>query len=267
MGDSAADRGSWPDWLGPSCTPEQRCFIVHVFVYTLPFTFRWHRLHQVPEHISWEAMNDLARHMELHRRIHGSTGVDAPWWLTLCLRGELFELGRLQYHRLRLGFGDGLGLWYPWDEAEARGSGWRRGDHCLGVHIPESGPLTPGACEESFSRARDLFPRAFPLPDGQQRRLATCFSWLLDDQLASWLAPQSNIVQFQRRFELVPGRVEADDEVVTFVFRRPVAKGGVDSDILASLPQETALERAVVAHVRAGGHWYERSGFFELSSS
>jgi hypothetical protein len=264
MGDPDADRGPWPNWVGSKPSLEQRCFFVHVFVATLPFTLEWHRAHGVPEEVSWETMADLARHMELHRRIFGSTGVDNAWWLTLCLRAELFELGRLQFNRFRLGFGDESPPWYSEAEAEGRGGGFRQGDACVGVHIPESGPMSPEACDESFARARELFSSLFPVAAGQERRLATCLSWLLDDQLAMWLPAESNIVRFQRRFELVPGGFDGDALVVEFVFRRPVPRGGLDEAFLSTLSQRTTLERAIVAHLRAGGHWREQTGWVEL---
>jgi hypothetical protein len=218
----------------------------------------WHRARGIPEEISWASMGDLALHMGLHRRMYGSTGVDAPWWLTMCLRAELFDLGRLQFNWFQLGIGDDSPLWYPVDEAKRRGPGFRPGDACVAVHIPESGPMTPVACEDAFVRAKAFFAEYFPVVD-QGRRLATCWSWLLDDQLAEWLPAESNIVRFQRRFELVPGSAENDDGTLEFVFRvrDPLAR-------LDTLPQRTRLERAVVAHLRAGGHWRARTGWVDL---
>jgi hypothetical protein len=118
--------------------------------------------------------------------------------------------------------------------------------------------MTPAACDDSFERAKGFFAEFSPLRD-QRRRLATCWSWLLDDQLADWLSAESNIMRFQRRFELVPGSVEDDEEMLRFVFRVPEPLACLDS-----LPQRTALERAAVAHLRAGGHWRLRSGWVDL---
>jgi len=184
--------------------------------------------------------------------------VDAAWWLTLSLRAEIFELGRLQFNWFHLGIEHGRQWWYPAEEAARRGVGFRPGDVCTGIHIPESGPMTPAACDDSFSRAKGFFAEYFPLSD-QPRRLATCWSWLLDDQLADWLPADSNIVAFQRRFELVPGWVEDDAGMLGFVFRVPDPLGHLDT-----LAQRTALQRAAVAHLRSGGHWRARSGWVDL---
>jgi len=71
------------------------------------------------------------------------------------------------------------------------------------------------------------------------------------------LPADSNIVRFQRRFEPVPGWREGDADVLRFVFGRL----GGDLD---RLPQDSALQRAIVAHLRAGRHWRTRTGRLEL---
>jgi hypothetical protein len=246
----------WPSWDGPAdrVSRRRRLFPAHLFLAALPHTIAWHRSRGIPEEISWASLADLGRHMALHRRMFNTAGVDAFWWITFCLRAELYDLGRLQYNLFTLGQGDESPPWYPPDEAERLGPGFREGDSCLGIHIPESGPLTPEACGESLEMARGFFEEFFPTR--ADRRLATCWSWLLDDQLEDWLPADSNIVQFQRRFELVPGWSESD-LLLSFVFRRP------DIGDIDSLPQRSTLERAAVALVRAGGRWRVRTGWLD----
>jgi hypothetical protein len=260
MGNPDETHFTWPEWTGTEqgCSLQRRCFMAHVFLATLPRTLAWHRSRGIAEDVSWASMADLGRHMAIHRRTYGATGVDAAWWLSVPLRAEVFDLGRLQFTWFHLGVGDSSPWWYPPEEALRRGPGFRPGDFCVGVHIPESGPMTPAACDDSFETAEGFFSEHFPLTD-QKRRLATCWSWLLDDQLADWLPPESNIVRFQRRFELVPGSVENDASLLEFVFRVPDPFGRLDT-----LPQRTRLERAAVAHLKAGGHWRTRSGWVEL---
>ena len=129
------------------------------------------------------------------------------------------------------------------------------GTRALDVHIPESGgPLSPNACSASLAQVRELFARSFPQ---EPYRFARCTSWLLDPQLAAALPPTSNIVRFQQRFRLVAGGETGDEEILRFVFRRV-------APALDELPQRTTLERAVVAHLRAGQHWQVRSGWLVL---
>jgi hypothetical protein len=104
----------------------------------------------------------------------------------------------------------------------------------------------------SLDEARAFFPRHFP---HERYRAFSCGSWLLDPQLLQYLPEDSNIVRFQRRFELEPyqepERIDADTEVLRFVFRSLTTP-------LDQLPRRTALQRAIGDHLKAGGHWYWR---------
>jgi hypothetical protein len=112
-------------------------------------------------------------------------------------------------------------------------------DGFLAIHIPEEGgPLTTAAVDVSLARARELFPDYVE---------ARCSSWLLDPQLATLLPAGSNIVSFQRRFEPIADEGVEDARVLEFVFHT------LDPD-LERLPRETRLQRAVVDHLRGGGH-------------
>ena len=232
-----------------------RCFWVFAFLYAVPAIRQWHHDHGVPDDISWQTLADLGRHMRLHRRRTGMVGLDVPWWIALHFRGALFALGRLQFnpYRLKSGIAGPL-FWYEADTADSLGDGFRAGDIALGVHIPEAGPLTPSACDASFRAAATFFAERFPDRAGT---VATCTSWLLDDQLREYLPPDSNIIQFQRRFELVPGTRDADDSILHFVFgRRP--------DSLSDVVPRTTLERAILDHLARGRHWRLRTGWLRL---
>jgi len=171
---------------------------------------------------AWETLQDLPRHAHLDRLVHGTPGLRSGWWVELAFSGRLCQLGRLQLEPCA-GF--------------------------LGLHIPEEGgPLTPQAVDASLARARELFP---------EYREARCTSWLLDPQLAGLLPAGSNIVAFQRRFELLDEGTNEDARVLEFVFHT------LDPD-LDVLPQETALQRAIVAHLRGGGHFAGPTGTLEL---
>lgn len=240
-----------PAWLGAA----GRCFPIHLFVTALADAEERHRRLGIPAEVSRATFADLARHIAIHRRVTGLTGVDAPWWILLHLRAILFECGRLQYNLLRIGHGDlSPGQWYSAQEAGLRGPGFRPGDAAAGIHIPEGPPLTAPACDAADRSARELLDGCFP---DLRVRIGICTSWLLDDQLAGYLPAASNILRFQHRFTLVPGWRQADKQIVEFVFRR------ADGDI-AGVPQETTLQRAVTAHLRAGGHWRTRTGWLPL---
>jgi hypothetical protein len=168
---------------------------------------------------SWATLRDVFRAHE----VRGEEPFADEEWIDVVFSGRLAELGRLQFE----------------DE----------GDGLLDVHIPETGqPLDPAACDASLTRAREVFPH---------HHTARCRSWLLDPQLAAVLPESSNIVRFQRRFELQEGRREGNADILRFVFHTADAN-------LDRLTPRTTLERALVAPMRAGESWYLRSGVTSL---
>ncbi|MET9905854.1 acyltransferase domain-containing protein [Streptomyces sp. NPDC006476] len=237
-----------PDLDWPS-GPLQRCFPVYVFVAALPYTRAYHRGRGIPDDVSRRTLADLGRHMAVHRRRYGVAGVHAVWWFGHHFRGELYQLGRLQFERARLGRRTGTAL-------AAAGLDVGPGTPCLSLHIPDFlGPFSPAACDRSLALAAEFFARYFP---EEKYRVATCHSWLLDPQLRDYLPAGSNIVRFQDRFRLArEEREPSDTDPVEFVFGDPTLP-------VESLPRRSALERAVGDHLRAGGHWYTGHGWFPL---
>lgn len=226
-----------------------RFFYAYVYMAMLWHTKRCYRWRRISHEVSNATLADVGRHFEIHRARHGSGGISGQDWLMLHARGMIFQLGRLQFERGRLGNRTSQAM-------QAAGLPYRKGDPVLSVHVPGfMGPMTPDACDESFQQAREFFPRHFP---EESYEIAVCHSWLLDDQLAEYLPESSNIIQFQRRFRPAY-RPEANNRItLEFVFRTPDRP-------LDELPQDSTLERAVVTHIREGKHWHGGMGWMELS--
>jgi hypothetical protein len=233
-----ADLGGY-GWLAPGPElprdrgPAWRHLYVYAYLAMIDVVMGYHGDHGIDEAVSWATLADLGRNLAVDRRMRGEGWPVMQAWLTLHSRGGLYELGRLQYQRSD---GDAIGL-----------------------HIPESGPMTPAAVAASLDRARGFFPRHFP----EERYTAfSCGSWLLDPQLLEYLPEDSNIVRFQRMFEIqpyeAPEGLDADVEVLRFAFRSLTTP-------LDRLPRGTVLQRAIVDHLKAGGHWYWRRGTFPIS--
>jgi hypothetical protein len=168
---------------------------------------------------SWTTLRDILRAHE----VRGEEPFADLEWIEIVLSGRIAELGRLQFEDV--------------------------GDGVLSVHIPETGPLTPGSCDASFARARRIFP---------DHRTAACRSWLLDPQLAEVLPADSNIVRFQQRFELDGEGEDGNADVLRFVFHT------FDPD-LDRLTPRTRLERTLVERMRAGGQWRSPRGLTSLA--
>jgi hypothetical protein len=180
--------------------------------------------------------------LRINRRVHGHFGLDTWSWLTLHMAGNLFRLGRLQFHLIRSKHQDGPGGSLPY------GSDW-----ILGVHIPEDGGLSPELVDASFTEARWFFPHYFP---DKPATVATCESWMLDPYLVERL-PDSNIASFARRFTL-DRCTDAPTDAVYFTFR----KRGLEN--LDKLPRETSLQRIVLERIDDGGTWQLGHGHLAL---
>jgi GNAT domain-containint protein/N-acyltransferase family protein len=245
-GNGSVELLRWP-FLSTEPGTFGRYFFAFVFLGSIPALREYHQQRGISDEVSWASMSDLPQQLAVHRRIFGGGGLHTQTWLTLPFRGLLFQLGRLQFN-LDL-------IDYDQSAIDSAGAPFRSGEPVIGVHIPERGPLDPAACDESLRWAAEFFPRHFP---ERECRYATCHSWLLDPQLAEYLRPESNVVKFQQRFTPIPGGKDDDAAVFEFVFRTMKAD-------LDSLPQNTTLERAVVQHIRGGGHWRVVPGWLELA--
>jgi len=224
------DLVGWPAGLGA----DTERFQLLALLATVPATRDWYSAHAVPPEVARDSLADLPAKL----RDYGiaATGVD---WLTMIVTARVFVLGRLQFE----------------PHASVPGTG----EPAFGVHIPELGPLDATACDASFARASAFF--AAVLGDTATRAFV-CESWLMDDQLAHYLPADSNILRFQRRFALVDAPqtdaprdnvTHGDTAVAKFVFRRPLGE-------LPTIAPASRLERAVLDHLAAGGHWRERTG-------
>jgi hypothetical protein len=243
----------WPDLddLGES----GRFFYFYLFALCQAGARTFLEAEGTPDHIIDLTFSALPRHCATHERKWGTVGVEAGWWMLLILRGELLQVGSLQFHNITLGVGTlSIASWYSDEEANQRGAGFRRGDPSLGLHIPRNIDFTLVALDRTFDEARTVLARVWP---ASQRRLATCQSWLLDDRLTTYLPATSNIIEFQRRFNLLSLWHDDDEDVLDFVFERP----GMSLD---DLPQTTSLERGVVDLLRGGGHWRAGAGWMDF---
>ncbi len=86
-----------------SAGPLGRCFHLYVFIAALPYVRAYHRELGIPDDVSRRTLADLGRHVSVHHRRLGTPGLLFPWWIALHFHGELFQLGRLQFQRSRLG--------------------------------------------------------------------------------------------------------------------------------------------------------------------
>lgn len=184
--------------------------------------------------ITRATLADIGQQVALHDRIRGGAPFTLGWWLTHHLSGHLFRIGRLQFQRSILGALHGRDL---------------EGQRFLDVHIPEGGPLDPEDCDRSFADAAEFASKHFP---GDDARWFGCTSWLLDPVLSDLLPHESNLLRFQRRFQIVDIDDAEPSRVFEFVFERPDLDETADPDLDALVGSST-LRRGIIDLYRSGG--------------
>ena len=226
---------------------------VGMFVYAwalltaVPDLLEVHRRRGIAEAVTRDTVAALGGVMAAHFEVTGVRGVGLfPLWgppQRVC--GVDYTIGRHDFTRAEMAFGDGVA------------------GYVLQVHVPPSGPLIESDSKASIVRAGQFFAEHYP---DQPISGLVCKSWILDPQLADYLAPESNLIQFQRRFQLIPhvpldDRSEGDREMMRLGLQLMVPADGplTDAD-LDRVPHTTTLHRAFVAHLRGGGHWHKRTG-------
>ena len=215
---------------------------VQAFLEALPDVRRFHAERGIPDDISWATLADLGQQLKVHRRTFGEYGLQTHWWMTVHWTGQIYALGRLQFllHQV---------------PADKPVPGTEPGEWIIGVHIPETGPLTPELVDDSFAQAREFFPRHFP---EYPVKTANLWSWLIDPYLLDNLPPESNMVRFGRRFTPYGEPNDSQDSAIFFTFRTH----GLER--LDELPQDTTLQRLVVGRIKDGGTWQTAYGYLRL---
>jgi hypothetical protein len=255
MGDVDSVVGRWPD-LPDDLGAAGSCFPLHLFAVAAPAVRSWHAAKGISDDVSWATLADLGRHVAVHRRATGTTGVDALFWFEYHLRGLLIEVGGLQYRSFRLGSPDQPDPWFDDETARALGPGFLPGDLSVSMHIPERSVIDQATVHRSMAAARQLLDAVFPT---STRRIVTGSSWMLDDQLVDLLPPDSEIIRLAQSFQLVPGWRDGGPQLLRSVFHQwgEVPESGV---------ARTRLQQGVLDHLAAGGHFRFRTGWRELDA-
>ena len=168
----------------------------------------------IEDKIFFDTMKTFPRFVEECRRKTGRYDYDRVWrnWRQVSMR--LFRLGELEYE--------------PGQDGQQK---------VMAVHIPSDARFDAASVDASLRAARAFFAKYMPeWADCPYR----CHSWLLSPMLRELLGPDSNILRFQSRFEIV--RVdEGDRGFLQWIYEVP----DVNNVDVSGLPEDTSLRRAV----------------------
>lgn len=181
-----------------------------------------------------DSMDDLRCKLFECYRMYGIWGSFVAAWFPRFFEMTRFALGRLQFEN------------YDIDE-DYPAFGLKKGDTVVNMHIPSRGKLPHEAVTDSYKRAYDFYP--------QYRRDGVlplfCHSWLLYPRHEEFLPEGSNILAFQRDFDITRW---GESKVFDDAWRVYYADAGKKPE---DLPTDTPLRAAYTAWLRQGN----RSGW------
>ena len=214
------------------------CFAMLVFAAVFPGLQELYERRGIPASVLADTLEEFNEKAEEFYGKNKCGGIYHDWLLGH-MRGRLFQIGRLQYI-VDTAFG------YESDALPAVAD-------VLDIHITARGRLDPVACQKSMDDAVSFAARHFP---EREYKAFTLNSWLLDEQLEEFLPPESNIVQFARRFTRLPGEYDPGWKVYHWIF-------GFDkeqADYKSHTPR-TALQRGAHTLLDEGRWLKSRAGF------
>lgn len=192
----------------------------------------------IPDEILLATIEDFIINVEREYILSGKMGLVKASILQNHFSMRLFRIGRLQFCM------DKASRDIPEKRIE-------KGENVIDVHIPAGDSLSMEECKRDFADAEEFFKKYFP---EFEYNYYTCFSWMLDKNLKNFLNENSNILKFQKFFEVV---YEWEyDSVLHFVF-----KYGIESrEELKNITTTTAFAKKLKDYALSGGKLYNNLG-------
>ncbi len=191
----------------------------------------------IPKEILIDTLEDLVRWTETWSGLKNELYLGQLTWVSLHMKMEIFKIGRLQFAMQKAGHAI-----VQYDIAAD--------DDIIGIHIPAAGSMPREACIESLEQARRFFDTFYPT---YHYDYFTCHSWLLDPTLDEILPQGSNILNFQKMFNIA--FTEPSDALLGYVFQWMTNREAVKNMVVHS-----SLAKKVQARLMENGTFYEGYG-------
>lgn len=182
--------------------------------------FDKYREKQIIPNIYIDTMKCFTRFAEECKKKNGRMFFDRGWWTYRQISMNIFRIGELEYQ---------------FEEYE--------GENVIEIHIPSDADLSKKAVDHSLKQAKMFFHTYYS--DYEYEKF-TCNSWLMSPILKSLLTEKSNILSFQRRFDIIQENKE-DKEYIEWLFQVPV-----DTNY-KNLSAVTSLQKKVKELLLKGG--------------
>ncbi len=194
----------------------------------------------IDEKYLFDTLGDIVIWAKTHYGMHQSLGISETNWLYRHLTMKLIRLGRLQFCMAPAENGT------PDDRIS-------EGENVLEIHIPEGEKLDCDGCLKSIDAAKVFFAKHFP---EFEYKYFTCHSWLLDSTLKKMLPEQSNILRFQKLFEVVSE--DDSNRIIRYVFSWDMTEEKLGDAVCIS-----SFAEKVKKHILSGNTFHESLGIIK----
>lgn len=178
-----------------------------------------YKIKDISDEIYYSTMKCYTRFINETYKMTGKYYFDRYWWTTRQAGCHLFRIGELEYEIKPIS-----------------------NKTVIEIHIPSDADFSPFAVDKSLQKSRSFFAEFYPFLVNSEYR---CHSWLLDYQLKEMLPESSNIIRFQKRFDIFD-KGEEDTEFIEWLFK-------TKSKNFEDFSENTSLQRNMKKHLLSGG--------------
>ena len=173
----------------------------------------------IDESIFIRTMEFCTRFINDHKKVHGHYAYTWAWWFPRQLAMQEFRIGELEFE-----FVDA-------------------GEKYISIHIPGDADFRPENVQKTLEEYHSFLKEYFPEWSGIDLR---CESWMISPALEQLLDENSNVLQFNRLFEVES--VDYDSmAVLDWVYP------GEEQNDLQNLSENTSLQRKMKQFLMDGG--------------
>lgn len=188
---------------------EQSFIILSIYLLASIKTMKVYREKKISIKIFYETMKCITRFIKECKVMNGEEYFDRDFWVHKQISLNIFRIGELEYELLK--------------------------NATISIHIPSDAVLTKENIESSLNQLKKFIARHYPQ---YNKQLIYCDSWLLSPNLKKFLKDDSNILTFQKFFD-VKAINEDNNDFIGWLFQTKNIK---DID---GFKETTSLQRQV----------------------
>lgn len=183
-------------------------------------TYKIYRFLNIPDTIFINTLKALSRFLYEQKEISGTYRFSTGWWAYRHLNLTLFRIEELEFELTTY-----------------------RDKKVISIHIPTDVTFSPKNVDEAIEKAKIFIKKFFP---EYENKAFICSSWLLAPELKKFLKENSNILEFQKRFNIL--ETKESSEFLEYLYK--VDPTTTDFE---KLPENTTLQRQVKEYLLDNG--------------